>query len=291
MRLGCESLADPSSVGDVTLGRLTFKDSSGQEMSVPFGPQAPVVSIGRSNKCTIHANQKSVSRHHATFHYSNGQYEVEDLDSSNGTFLVVHNQRQRIEGSVLLSHDDVVWCGEFVLHFEERVEEESWGQSAQALYGAGIDADPTYGDAMPIGHGGPPYGVEGTGYPSGEYGAAEYDSGPDQRAMSGGYNSPSMPHHGSSQGPPYDLNGGYPAAAEEEIYGDYPPHPPGANGAPPYWRAAPSPRSSLSAGQPRYVGARRASATATWQRRVLAPAAPRRLPELGRLPPLRRQER
>jgi chromosome segregation ATPase len=99
------------------VGRLIYTDPSGQELSVPFGPQAPVVRVGRAMDCTIRSNRKSVSRHHAEFRYHNGRYEVVDNGSSNGTYLIVNEERRQIRAPQQLAHEDEVWCGDFILRF------------------------------------------------------------------------------------------------------------------------------------------------------------------------------
>lgn len=99
------------------MGKLIYTDSSGQEQVVPFGAEAPLVTIGRATDCTIRSNRKSVSRHHAEFRYHAGGYEVFDKGSSNGTYLIVKDNRQQIHGRAPLSHLDEIWCGDFILYF------------------------------------------------------------------------------------------------------------------------------------------------------------------------------
>ncbi len=104
------------------MAKLVYTDQSGREMTVPLGPDSPVVTVGRATDCTIRSNRKSVSRNHAEFHYKNGRYEVVDLNSSNGTYLIVDDRRQPVIEPQPLNHYDEVWCGDFILRF---LEEES----------------------------------------------------------------------------------------------------------------------------------------------------------------------
>ncbi len=99
------------------MGRIVYTDLSGRELSVPLGPEAPVVTIGRATDCTIRSNRKSVSRHHAEFHFTNGRFEVIDLGSSNGTYLIINDERRPVLGREFISHSDEVWCGDFILRF------------------------------------------------------------------------------------------------------------------------------------------------------------------------------
>jgi diguanylate cyclase (GGDEF)-like protein len=43
--------------------------------------------IGRSNKCSLPIDQESISRHHARLTFDGARYWIEDLESTNGTFV------------------------------------------------------------------------------------------------------------------------------------------------------------------------------------------------------------
>ncbi|MGC6416289.1 MAG: FHA domain-containing protein [Bradymonadia bacterium] len=68
--------------------------------------------IGRHPQCTLFVNQPSVSRRHARVWYDGQSWIVEDLKSSNGTF--VNNQRIEREE---LNEGDEVRCGDFKITF------------------------------------------------------------------------------------------------------------------------------------------------------------------------------
>jgi len=75
--------------------------------------------IGRSDECDIVIDSKHVSRHHARiFLSSEGQWCVEDLGSSNGTF--VNGERVK---SCPISRADVVEIGTATLSFSPLVEQ------------------------------------------------------------------------------------------------------------------------------------------------------------------------
>lgn len=99
------------------MGEVVFQDEAGEEHVVPIGPERPVISVGRSTDCTIRSNRKSVSRHHAEFRFENGAVEVVDLDSSNGTWVMVEGERQPVDDPRELSHNDEIWCGDFILYY------------------------------------------------------------------------------------------------------------------------------------------------------------------------------
>jgi hypothetical protein len=75
--------------------------------------------IGRSDECDIVIDSKHVSRHHARiFSSSDGQWYVEDLGSSNGTF--VNGERVK---SHPISRADVIEIGRASLSFSPLVEQ------------------------------------------------------------------------------------------------------------------------------------------------------------------------
>ena len=60
----------------MTLAKLIYTDASGQQLSVPLGPEQDVVVVGRATDCHIRSNRKSVSRRHAEFIFQAGGFEV-----------------------------------------------------------------------------------------------------------------------------------------------------------------------------------------------------------------------
>jgi len=75
--------------------------------------------IGRSHECDIVIDSKHVSRHHARIYSSSdGQWYVEDLGSSNGTFV----NGERVE-SHPISRTDVIEIGMASLSFSPLVEQ------------------------------------------------------------------------------------------------------------------------------------------------------------------------
>jgi len=68
--------------------------------------------IGRQEDAAIVLESLAVSRHHARIFCNRGRYLVEDLDSSNGTFI----NGRRITGPTPLSEGDTLQIGPYVLH-------------------------------------------------------------------------------------------------------------------------------------------------------------------------------
>lgn len=98
------------------MARLIYTDSSNQERSVYLGPDQPMVRLGRASDCSIRTSRQSVSRRHAEFSYVEGTFEVTDLNSSNGTWLIEDDQRFEISHERLEDGDEI-WCGDFIVHF------------------------------------------------------------------------------------------------------------------------------------------------------------------------------
>lgn len=74
-----------------------------------------VINLGRDITNTIAINDREVSRHHLRFTRSGDTYMIEDLGSTNGTFI----NGKRLAGSTLLKNGDMIGLGETVtLGFE-----------------------------------------------------------------------------------------------------------------------------------------------------------------------------
>jgi predicted component of type VI protein secretion system len=78
-----------------------------------------VITIGRDSKAEIQLDDASVSRRHATLTKINSRFFVEDLGSTNGTFL----NRKKISMHILKNGDQVM-VGHFTLRFETDVDED-----------------------------------------------------------------------------------------------------------------------------------------------------------------------
>lgn len=69
----------------------------------------PVV-IGRENASNLVLKDPEISRRHARITYQAGRYYIEDLGSTNGTYL----NEQRIQAQTSLNHGDVIRLGESI---------------------------------------------------------------------------------------------------------------------------------------------------------------------------------
>lgn len=77
----------------------------------------PEVTIGRDPGNTISIEDETVSNRHAFLNYRNGHWWVEDLISTNGTFL---NDEKVVTPTILISGDDLHIGNQF---FEVRISE------------------------------------------------------------------------------------------------------------------------------------------------------------------------
>ncbi len=66
------------------------------------------VIIGRGHNCDVVLDDKTVSGRHARLAYHHGQWWLEDLISTNGTFL----NSEPVSGAVVLTHGDKIRCGQ-----------------------------------------------------------------------------------------------------------------------------------------------------------------------------------
>ena len=85
---------------------LKFKDEVLKKVEI----EKPEITIGRSPNADIQIDNLAVSKLHAKLIKDNGQYVVEDLNSTNGTFL----NDEKIPKAVL-KHNDIVTIGKHTL--------------------------------------------------------------------------------------------------------------------------------------------------------------------------------
>lgn len=104
---------------------LSFTLPDGEKKSVPLRPDEPVL-IGRNRASTIKLNLPSVSRQHAKIIYERDVFWIEDLGSSNGTFV---NQKQVQKARISIG--DVLKCGDFVIAVRNHSDRSSINPSHQ----------------------------------------------------------------------------------------------------------------------------------------------------------------
>ena len=85
--------------------KLSF---AGSEHALSF--VQPEVIIGRSSSCDVLLQDKTVSGRHARLTFRLGQWWLEDLGSTNGTFL----NGEAVSTAVVLTHGDQIRCGQMM---------------------------------------------------------------------------------------------------------------------------------------------------------------------------------
>jgi len=82
--------------------------------------RSPEVTLGRDLACDCNLDSETVSARHARLSYHHGQWWLEDLGSTNGTYL---NQELLMEPTVV-TDGDTFRCGEVSLIISKEQEEE-----------------------------------------------------------------------------------------------------------------------------------------------------------------------
>ncbi len=82
----------------------------GPQPNQVFELKDDVINLGRDITNTISINDREVSRHHLRFARSSDGFSIEDLGSTNGTFI----NGKRLSGSTFLKNGDMIGLGETV---------------------------------------------------------------------------------------------------------------------------------------------------------------------------------
>ena len=84
---------------------LAFQDNPAQ---IAFQCNQQEAVVGRDPACDLALNDTTVSVRHAHLHYHHAQWWVEDLISTNGTFL----NEELVTSAVVLTDGDKLRCGQ-----------------------------------------------------------------------------------------------------------------------------------------------------------------------------------
>ena len=104
---------------------ISFKIGEGQESMREF--LQPEVIVGRDTNCDLSVMDEALSAHHARLTHHHGQWWLEDLNSTNGTFL----NREKLTTPAVVITGDSFKCGNTI--FGIRVEDEEAIFPAHAL--------------------------------------------------------------------------------------------------------------------------------------------------------------
>ncbi len=90
-KAGARILRQACAFQSPTLPAIVSLDAT--PLAVSFSPEQTIM-VGRSNKCLLRVDSPDVSAEHARIGYESGQFWIEDLGSTNGTFI----DQQQISG-------------------------------------------------------------------------------------------------------------------------------------------------------------------------------------------------
>lgn len=93
------------------MAQYQFVMRSGPTPGVTFPLEGDQLTIGRDSTNAVAINDAEISRKHARLMFQGGKYVLEDLGSTNGTFV----NGQRLAGPVVLKSGDVVSLGEQIV--------------------------------------------------------------------------------------------------------------------------------------------------------------------------------
>ena len=93
------------------MSQFQFVMRSGPTPGVTFPLEGDQLIIGRDASNSIAINDAEISRKHSRLSFQGGKYVLEDLGSTNGTFV----NGQRLAGPVVLKPGDVVSLGEQIV--------------------------------------------------------------------------------------------------------------------------------------------------------------------------------
>ena len=126
----------------------TAPDGSKQDLVLNIGEDT---TIGRHPNCSLTISQPSVSRRHARLWFDQGVWFVEDLQSSNGTF--VNNRRIN---RAQLTEGDELRCGDFSLTYGVEERTRAVPTSGAHTQGSPASASPQVSNRATVGIDSPP---------------------------------------------------------------------------------------------------------------------------------------
>src|SRR5574340_1256831 len=92
-------------------GQFQLVMRSGPMPGAVYPLEGDQLTIGRDSTNAVVINDAEVSRHHTRLTFQGGKYVVEDLGSTNGTFV----NGQRLSGPYVLKAGDVLALGEQIV--------------------------------------------------------------------------------------------------------------------------------------------------------------------------------
>lgn len=144
--------------------QFQFVMRSGPTPGVTFPLEGEQLTIGRDSTNGVAINDAEVSRKHARLNFQGGKYVLDDLGSTNGTFV----NGQRLAGPVVLKSGDVVSLGEQIVLMYDAIQSDGGATMAvprkavqQAAPPPAYSAAPSYSPppAPAVSYSAPPSGA------------------------------------------------------------------------------------------------------------------------------------
>ncbi|MBL8101382.1 MAG: FHA domain-containing protein [Anaerolineales bacterium] len=111
---------------------------SGPTPGVTFPLDGDQLTIGRDSSNGVAINDAEVSRKHSRLSFQGGKYVIEDLGSTNGTFV----NGQRLAGPVVLKAGDVVSLGEQIVLMYDAINMDPGATVAVSRKSARVEPPP-----------------------------------------------------------------------------------------------------------------------------------------------------
>lgn len=99
-------------------GQFQLTMRSGPNPGTVYALESEQINIGRDSSNEIAVNDAEVSRRHARLSFQGGKYVLEDMGSTNGTFV----NGQRLTGPRVLKTGEVISLGEQIVFVYEAVD-------------------------------------------------------------------------------------------------------------------------------------------------------------------------
>lgn len=127
------------------MSQFQFVMRSGPTPGVTFPLEGDQLTIGRDASNGVAINDAEVSRKHSRLSFQGGKYVIEDLGSTNGTFV----NGQRLSGPAVLKPGDVISLGEQIVLMYDSANIDPGATMASSRKSARVEAPPRAAQPMP----------------------------------------------------------------------------------------------------------------------------------------------
>ena len=127
------------------MAQFQFVMRSGPTPGVTFPLDGDQLTIGRDSSNGVAINDAEVSRKHSRLSFQGGKYVIEDLGSTNGTFV----NGQRLAGPVGLKAGDVVSLGEQIVLMYDAINMDPGATVAVSRKSARVEPPPAQSYQQP----------------------------------------------------------------------------------------------------------------------------------------------